>query len=82
MLLLGECAAPTHMLTIQLIWQEVYKLCQHQCFLDHSVMLTHLYLGVIFLAVLANFAYAGNFWVLGFWGFFLLFYAESHRGFD
>lgn len=77
MLLLGECAAPTHMSMIQLIWQEVYKLCQRQCFLDHSVMLTHLYLGVIFLAVLATFAYAGNFL-----GVFLLFFAESHRGFD
>lgn len=79
MLLLDECAAPTHMLMIQLIWQEVFKLCQRQCFLDHSVMLTHLYLGVIFLAVLATFAYAGNF--LG-GGFVFCFFAESHRGFD
>lgn len=37
------------MLIIQLIWQEVYKLCQFQCGLDHSVMVTHLYLGVTFL---------------------------------
>lgn len=71
MLLLGECAAPTHMSMIQLIWQEVYKLCQRQCFLDHSVMLTHFYLGVIFLAVLATIAYAGKFSFVFFFAFFL-----------
>lgn len=74
MLLLDECAAPTHMLMIQLIWQEVYKL-QRQCFLDHSVMLTHLYLGVIFLAVLATFAYAGKFFCC-----FLLFFFSHIEG--
>lgn len=36
------------MLIIQLIWQEVYKLCQFKCGLDRSVMVTHLYLGVTF----------------------------------
>nr|XP_046264682.1 zona pellucida glycoprotein 3f, tandem duplicate 2 [Scatophagus argus] len=39
------------MLIIQLIWQEVYKLSQFHCALDHSVMVTHLYLGVIISAV-------------------------------
>ncbi len=44
---------PTQMLVIQLIWQEVYKLCQFQCDLDQSVMVTQLYIGVIIVAVFA-----------------------------
>lgn len=46
--------APAQMLVIQLIRQEVYKLCHFQCAPEHSVMVTHLILGVIFLAVFAT----------------------------
>lgn len=53
-LLLCECAALSHMLVIQLIWQEeVFKLCQSQCVQDHSVMVTLLYLRVTILAISA-----------------------------
>lgn len=57
---LCECAALTHMLVIQLIWQEVFKLCQSQFVQDHSVMVTRLYLGVTILAITAiTVAHAG-----------------------
>lgn len=53
-LTLTSCPALTHMLIIPLIWQEVYKWCQHQCSLHHSVMVAHLYLGVTILALVAT----------------------------
>lgn len=49
----GKRGALTHMLLIQLIWQEVFKLCHSQCVWDHSVMVTHRYLGAIILAIIA-----------------------------
>lgn len=41
------------MLVIQLIWQEVFKLCRSQRVQDHSVMVTRLYLSVTILAISA-----------------------------
>lgn len=48
----SECADVSHMLVIQLIWQEVFKSCQSQCVQDHSVMVTP-YLSVTILAISA-----------------------------
>lgn len=45
--------ALSHMLVIQLIWQEVFKLSRSQRVQDHSVMVTCLYLSVTILAISA-----------------------------
>lgn len=59
-MLLCVCAALSHMFVIQLIWQEVFKLCQSQCVRDHSVMVTCLHLSVTILAISAiTVAHAG-----------------------
>lgn len=54
------------MLIIQLIWQEVYKMCQFQVDLDLSVMVTQLCLAVIILAVFAT--TVANAGILCMWG--------------
>ncbi|KAF3861009.1 hypothetical protein F7725_001264 [Dissostichus mawsoni] len=51
---IGETEQRAQVLLVQLIWQGVYKWCHFLCDLDHSVMGTQLYLGVIVVTLFAT----------------------------